>query len=123
MQDATEVKARMFSDGDWQNHDNSYGAISDERIKQDIVGAASQWDDFKAMQVRKYRFKTDVESYGDKAVAHIGLIAQELQKVSPGLVTHNTKDDIYGVQYSVLYMKAVKCLQECMARIEILEAT
>ncbi len=58
------------------------------------------------------------------------MVAQELEEVSPGLV-ETTEDDItYGdgieggvktVKYSVLYMKAIKALQEAMERIETLE--
>jgi hypothetical protein len=109
----------LYSDGDGQNHDNSWGGISDERLKQDIVDANSQWDDIKSLRVRKYRFKSDVEE--GKEHAQIGLIAQEVLDVSPGLVT-GSEDTQFGVQYSVLYMKAVKALQEAMTRIEQLEA-
>jgi hypothetical protein len=109
----------LYSDGDGQNHDNSWGGISDERLKQDIVDANSQWDDIKNLRVRKYRFKSDVEE--GKEHQQIGLIAQEVIDVSPGLVT-GSEDTQYGVQYSVLYMKAVKALQEAMTRIEQLEA-
>ena len=69
----------IFSDGDIQNHDNSYGAISDERIKQDITDSGSQWDDIKAVRVRKYKKKDDVRQYGDKAWTEIGVIGQELE--------------------------------------------
>jgi hypothetical protein len=112
-------------DGDLENANNSYGAISDQRLKQDIVDATSQWDDIKAMRVRKYRFKSDPE-----AALQIGLVAQELEESSPGLV-RDTDDDInYGdiegpiktVKYSLVYMKAIKALQEAMDRIETLEA-
>ena len=60
----------------------------------------------------------------------IGLVAQEVELVSPHLV-EETKDvdadgvdlgtTTKGVKYSVLYMKAVKALQEAMERIEQLE--
>jgi hypothetical protein len=33
---------------------NSIGSISDQRMKENIIDAASQWDDIKAVQVRKY---------------------------------------------------------------------
>ena len=112
-------------DGDVENVNNTYAALSDQRLKQDIVDAASQWDDIKALKVRKYRFKSDPE-----APLQIGVVAQELEEISPGLV-ETTEDDIsYGddieggvktVKYSVLYMKAIKALQEAMARIETLE--
>lgn len=134
--DTAAARCYIFSDGDLQNHDNSYGGISDERLKQDIIDASSQWDDIKNLRVRKYKFISDVNAYGADAVTHIGVIAQEAQLVSPGLVQHHVSDavldddgnevqpakDEYSVQYSVLYMKAVKALQEAMARIEALEA-
>jgi hypothetical protein len=118
-EDSTTARVILYSDGDGQNHDNSWGGISDERLKQDIVDANSQWDDIKNLRVRKYRFKSDVEE--GKEHQQIGLIAQEVLDVSPGLVT-GSEDTQYGVQYSVLYMKAVKALQEAMTRIEQLEA-
>lgn len=135
-QDTVGEKCSIYSDGDLQNHDNSYGGISDERLKQDIIDASSQWDDIKNLRVRKYKFISDVEQYGADAVTHIGVIAQEAELVSPGLVQHRVSDavldddgnevqpavDEYSVQYSVLYMKCVKALQEAMARIETLEA-
>jgi hypothetical protein len=115
-------------DGDCENTNNSYGALSDIKLKENIVDATSQWDDLKALQVRKYNFKEDT-SYGTHT--QIGLIAQEVELVSPGLVSESPDRDEDGndlgtvtksVNYSVLYMKAVKALQEAMERIEALEA-
>ena len=54
----------VYSDGDVVNHDNSYGAISDERIKSEIVDANSQWDDIKALRVRNYKKNDDIAQYG-----------------------------------------------------------
>ena len=50
----------------------------------------------------------------------IGVVAQELETVSAGLVQEDD-EGIKSVKYSVLYMKAVKCLQEAIAKIETLE--
>ena len=56
----------------------------------------------------------------------LGLVAQEVEKISAGLVStaydEDEEKDIKSVKYSVLYMKAVKALQEAMTRIETLEA-
>ena len=121
----------IYSDGDVDNHDNSYGSISDQKLKQDIVDAGSQWDDLKNLRVRKFKFKSDVAAYGDEAKTLIGLVAQEAETVSPGLVKDKADVDEDGndlgtvtksIRYSVLYMKAVKALQEAMDRIETLEA-
>jgi len=43
--DNVTARFGVYSDGDVQNHDNSYGAFSDERIKQDIRDANSQWEE------------------------------------------------------------------------------
>jgi hypothetical protein len=116
---------RVWSNGNVENTNNSYGAISDLKLKENIVDAGSQWADLKALQVRKYNFKEG------QTHTQIGLIAQEVELVSPGLVSESPDRDAEGndlgtvtksVNYSVLYMKAVKALQEAMERIETLEA-
>jgi len=112
---------RVLGDGDVYNTNNTYGQISDQTLKQDIVDAASQWDDIKQVKVRKFRFK-------DRPTAplQIGVVAQEIETISPGLVKEQFKngtdgDQIKIVKYSVLYMKAIKALQEAITRIETLE--
>ena len=120
--------ATIEANGDFLSATNSYGSLSDERFKQDIVDSGSQWDDIKAMRIRKYRRKNMVATEGDNAPVEIGVIAQELESSDMGgLVKTNPKDDenkeeFKTVKYTVLYMKAVKALQEAMARIETLEA-
>jgi hypothetical protein len=118
---------QVMADGDCENTNNSYGAISDIKLKENIVDASSQWNDLKALQVRKYNFKPET---GISTHTQIGLIAQEVELVSPGLVGESTNFDAEdndlgtvtkSVNYSVLYMKAVKALQEAMERIETLE--
>ena len=156
-EDTGGTRFQVASDGDVKNHDNSYGATSDERIKQDITDANSQWDDIKALKVRNFKMKDDIRQHGaDKSSLRIGLIAQEVESVSPNLVDENkpnpsdilsssefgtlyedgdtlpegkeigdvkeVKENVKGIKYSVLYMKAIKALQEAMARIEALEA-
>jgi hypothetical protein len=115
------------TNGNIQNANNSYGSLSDAKLKENIVDANSQWDDLKALQVRNYNFK---EETGQQTHTQIGLIAQEVELVSPGLVSESPDRDEEGndletvtksVNYSVLYMKAVKALQEAMERIEQLE--
>jgi hypothetical protein len=118
---------RVNFNGDVKNTNNSYGAISDIKLKENIVDATSQWNDLKALQVRKYNFKEETRQ---ETHTQIGLIAQEVELVSPGLVSESLDRDEEGndlgtvtksVNYSVLYMKAVKALQEAMDRIEALE--
>lgn len=119
---------RVENNGDVKSATNSYGAVSDVKLKENIVDASSQWDDVKAIRVRKFNFKE--ETLYDTST-QIGVVAQEIETVSPGLVTSTVDSDEEGkdlgtvtksVKYSVLYMKSVKALQEAMARIETLEA-
>ena len=171
--DSTTLRCKIASDGDLTNHDNSYGAISDERIKTDIKDANSQWDDIKAIKVRNFKRKDDVRQYGENAWEQIGVIAQEVEAAGMDkLIREGNPDDfqmehcgfgtlieatyyeagddipegasigdikekakwipkkdedgkdvtVKSMSYSVLYMKAIKALQEAMTRIEALEA-
>jgi hypothetical protein len=126
--------------GNIENTNNSYGAISDERIKQDITDANSQWDDIKAVKVRNFKLKNETDK------TQLGVIAQELEASGMGGLIQDappskehvacsadfgsideegvfTKGErVKAVKYSVLYMKSIKCLQEAMEKIETLEA-
>ena len=119
-------------DGDVENANNSYGQSSDIKLKENVVDASSQWDDIKNLKVRKFNFKAET---GFETHTQIGLIAQETELVSAGLVkdVKDTSSDSEGkitetgtvtkkIKYSVLYMKAIKCLQEAQTRIETLES-
>ena len=153
--DSSALRLDIKGDGDIQNHDNAYGQISDERIKQNITDASSQWDDIKALRVRNFERKDDVATYGAGKKIQIGLVAQECEAVSPGLISEGepksydikmssefgtlyedgdtipdgkeigdvkeVKENVKGIKYSVLYMKAIKALQEAQTRIETLE--
>ncbi len=111
-------RLNIRGDGNVYNANGTYGTISDARLKQDISDAPSQWSDIKAIRFRKYRMKEDVETNPD-APSLLGVVAQELEQVCPGLVDgENTKT----VKSSILLMKAAVALQEAMARIEQLEA-
>jgi len=122
--DSTTSRCFIYSDGDLANHDGVYGTISDERLKQDIVDAPSQWGDIKAVRFRKYRMKSDVEANPDSP-AMLGVIAQELELTSPGLIDEHPNEEgntTKTVKSSILLMKAAVALQEAMTRIEALEA-
>jgi hypothetical protein len=115
----------ITNNGDVRNTTGVYSTISDIKLKENIIDANSQWDDLKAIRVRNFNFK--------KGETHtqIGFIAQELEEICPGLVGEAVDRDAEGndlstttknVKSSVLFIKAVKALQEAMERIETLEA-
>ena len=122
----------IASTGNVTNANNSYGATSDLKLKENISVASSQWDDVKAIQVKKYSLKSENLSSANQ----LGVIAQDLEASGMGGLVENDVMPITGedgivdptqtettkqVKYSVLYMKAVKALQEAMIRIEALE--
>ena len=126
--DSGGARLNIESNGDVKNANNTYGAISDEKLKENIVDSGSQWADIKAVKVRKYSFKADELD----AANRIGVIAQELEASGMNGLVDTQKDldletredlgtETKSVKYSVLYMKAIKALQEAMARIETLE--
>jgi len=118
----------ILTNGNVRNTNGSYTTISDAKLKENIVDAGSQWNDLKAIQIRNWNFKAET---GYETHRQIGPIAQELKQVCPGLVFETPDRDAdgndlgtttKGVNQSILYMKAVKALQEAMERIEALEA-
>jgi hypothetical protein len=125
---ANTLKLVIEGDGDVKNTNNSYGAVSDEKLKENIVDATSQWDDIKAVRVRKYSLK----EHNLDSPNMLGVVAQELESagmnglVSESIDRNEDNEDLgtvtKSVNYSILYMKAVKALQEAMDRIETLEA-
>ena len=90
---------------------------------------------------RNYKKNDDIAQYGDKAWVQLGVIAQELETAGMDKCVKQevlyTADDqevainktakegdikeYKSVKYSILYMKAIKALQEAMAKIETLE--
>ena len=123
---ASAYKFRVADSGDVTNTNGTYGTISDAKMKTDIVDASSQWADIKAVRFRKFKMKDD-----PSGLLQLGVVAQEIEQTSPGLVEEHTDRDQEGndlgtttksVKTSVLLMKAAVALQEAMARIEKLEA-
>lgn len=118
-EDSSTTRLVIWSNGNVVNSNNSYGAISDKREKSEIHDASSQLADIRAIRVRKFRLKSD-----PKGPLQIGVIAQEVEKVSPGLVFEQKlgRKHRKAVNYSVLYMKAFKALQELADEVDTLKA-
>ena len=120
----------IFSNGDLQNTNNAYGAISDARFKSNILDATPKLDDLMKVKVRQYELK-------DSGKKQIGVIAQELEHVFPGMVdnheaTEERKDtegkvieestpEHKSVKYSVFVPMLIKAIQEQQEMIEDLK--
>jgi hypothetical protein len=116
--DSETTRAIIYANGQFGSWGNRYGAISDRRLTRDIEDAGSQLADIRAVRVRKFRSK--IEPAGP---LQIGVLAQEIQEVSPGLVFEAKVDGVRckGVNYSILYMKALVALQELASEIDRLK--
>jgi chorismate mutase len=104
---------QVLGNGNIQNTNNSYGAISDENIKENIVDATPKLQDLLAVKIRNFNIK------GDSA-KQIGVVAQELEEVFPAMIEENT-DGLKGVKYSVFVPILVKAIQELSAELNELK--
>jgi hypothetical protein len=113
--DSSTTRLGIFNNGNVVNSNNSYGAISDVSLKENIVDATPKLADLMNVQVRNYNLKTD--SIENK---QIGVVAQELEQVFPGMVEVN-KDGLKNVKYSVFVPMLIKAIQELSAKVTALE--
>ena len=108
----------IYNNGDVKNVNNVYGAISDRKLKENIIDATPKLDDLCKVKIRSYNLKES----GEK---QIGVIAQELEEIFPSLVTESKtpeKDETTkSVKYSVFVPMLIKAIQELKAEIDILK--
>lgn len=101
----------VFGNGDVQNNNNSYGAISDESVKESIVDATHKLDDLCKVKIRNFNLKND-----ENKIKQIGVVAQELEQIFPAMVEE--VDGLKGVKYSIFVPILVKAIQELKAIID-----
>jgi hypothetical protein len=126
------LKVQILGNGNITNRNNSYRALSDSRLKENIVTSGPKLEDLLKVRVVNYSLK------GSNSSKYIGVLAQELEGVFPNLVTEiepSPKDVEEGrlikykaVNYSSFDALLIKSLQEQNAmlknitqRIETLE--
>ena len=99
----------------WSNGTTS--GRSDSRLKKNIVDATPKLADICQLQVRNYEWNESIDGHKE-----IGLIAQEVETVFPGLVvTHDLEkdgDDYKEVKYSAFVPILIKALQELKAEFD-----
>jgi hypothetical protein len=117
----TEV-FRVEANGNVKNTNNSYGALSDVKLKENITDASPKLADLMQVRVRNYNLIDD-------DVNQLGVIAQELETVFPSMVDENEDRDFdgnflgtttKGVKYSVFVPMLIKAIQEQQTLIESL---
>ena len=120
-----ESKFIIQNSGNAQNRNNSYGAISDAKLKENIVDATPKLADLMQVKIRNFNFKTSPQE------KQIGVVAQELETIFPSLIDESKDRDEEGndlstttkaVKYSVFVPMLIKAIQEQQAIIESLKA-
>lgn len=135
------IHCKIYNDGDIQNTNNSYGALSDARLKT-TSAARDYYEDLRKLEVVNYQMvKTNKVTYeydddGNKTDAEptmelvdtnpetrkklLGLVAQDVEKIMPGLVGEG--DDGYkNLKYSVLTPMLLQAFQKLADKVEALE--
>jgi hypothetical protein len=120
--DSIAYRFRVWSNGNVVNSNNSYGSISDIKLKENVVDASPKLDDLMQVKVRNYNM------IGDTA-KQIGVVAQELEQVFPSMIDISPDKDLAGndlgttsksVKYSVFVPMLIKAIQEQQALITAL---
>jgi len=115
----------IYGNGNIQNTNNSYGAMSDVKLKENIIDATPKLADLMQVKVRNYNLKNDPTH------KQIGVIAQEIEQIFPSMVDESFDKDFEGndlgtttkaVKYSVFVPMLIKAIQEQQATINALTA-
>ena len=111
---SSTYRFRVADSGNVTNTNNSYGAISDVKLKENIVNATPKLDKLNEVRVVNYNFIGSEEK-------QLGVIAQELEQIMPNMVDENVDTDADGndlgtttktVKYSVFVPMLIKAMQE-----------
>jgi hypothetical protein len=114
----------VYSNGNVANTNNSYGAISDLKLKENIVDASPKLADLMQVKVRNYNLIGNTTK-------QLGVVAQELETVFPAMVDVSPDKDAQNndlgtttksVKYSVFVPMLIKAIQEQQALITQLQA-
>jgi len=115
-------KMLIADSGNITNTNNSYGSISDVKLKENIVDASPKLADLMQVQVRNYNLIGETTK-------QLGVVAQELETVFPAMVDESPDRDAEGndlgtttksVKYSVFVPMLIKAIQEQQALITTL---
>jgi hypothetical protein len=123
---ATNTPFRLYYDGALKGAfsaaDGSYSASSDRNLKTNIIPTGSLLSKVIDLQVVEYNMVGQNE-----AKKHLGLIAQDVEKLFPSIITpaesNEEGDSHYLMNYSLTGVIAIKAIQEQQVIIESLKQT
>jgi hypothetical protein len=110
---------RVADTGNVTNTNNSYGSISDAKLKENVTDATPKLDKLNQVRIVNYNLIGEEQK-------QLGVIAQELEQIFPGMVDESPDRDAEGndlgtttksVKYSVFVPMLIKAMQEQQALI------
>jgi hypothetical protein len=101
--DTSASRFVIYSNGNVQNTNNSYGSLSDIKLKENITDASPKLNDLLKVKIRNYNL------IGEET-KQIGVIAQELEEVFPAMVDES--EDFEEVEVSQLDEEGNEVLNE-----------
>ena len=119
---AAEYRFKVADSGNVTNINNSYGGISDIKLKENILDATPKLEKLNQVRVVNYNFIGNEQK-------QLGVIAQELEQIFPNMVEESPDKDREGndlgtttkaVKYSVFVPMLIKAIQEQQALITTL---
>jgi hypothetical protein len=122
--DSNASRFLVLGSGNVQNTNNSYGAISDIKLKENIVDATPKLEKLNQVRVVNYNLVGETQK-------QIGVVAQELEQIFPSMVEESPDTDKEGndlgtttksVKYSVFVPMLIKAIQELKSEVDSLKA-
>ncbi len=131
---ASSATAHMMfyidNSGNAYNKTDSWGGISDERLKINVADARSYLTDLNRLRVVTYQLGNQMvfdegtityEPLDEPSEKMLGLVAQEVEQVFPSMVVEHT--GVKTVKTSVLIPMLLKAVQELTTRVAALEGS
>jgi hypothetical protein len=121
--DDLAYRFRVYGNGNVQNTNNSYGSLSDIKLKENITDTTPKLDDLLKVKIRNYNL------IGEQT-KQLGVIAQELEEIFPSMIEHHKDLDKDGkdlgtntksVKYSVFVPMLIKAVQELKQELDTLK--
>ena len=105
---------QVLGNGNVRNTNNSYGAISDAKLKENVTEATPKLDKLNQVRIVNYNLIGEEQK-------QLGVIAQELEQLFPSMIDETPDRDAEGndlgtttkgVKYSVFVPMLIKAIQE-----------
>ena len=115
----------IYGNGNIVNTNNSYGALSDVKLKENIVDATPKLEKLQQVRVVNYNLIGETQK-------QIGVVAQELEEIFPSMIDETPDRDTEGndlgtttksVKYSVFVPMLIKAIQELKAEFDAYKAS